>query len=445
LKSNNGNGNTLKKWNQVVARIDNGNGQRGLAHHLRNRREQLKEAVCCWPDLLLKAAQVSLETRINQEFCEFVAELPNECLLKSFGGVGLEDKYRGLWESVRDKFAKKATPVAFEALVRVTPMSEMASEIVASYLRFPRDDYWRRVLRLAREGDDRSQKTIIKAVVSQIAFGKVAVMVPPNRRATFDEDTYCHEDPRKLTVYRTIPWAIADEAVARELADRVEMIIDCLELPEQFGRFLAVVKDREQGLVETLQSNWSKLKEVARRWVPGFGLAKITPDFWGLDPMDVGVIEVTVDPAGREFPALGVTLKGMVCFQGFIDHFEVGTDGVPDLSKWESDRERIFRLAVWSVVAARLWEYATAPEAEAAEYVAKSRSKKSGRKRPVPARFVRLPAGYKASEAAIARAIENRGYAPPPGKTFRMSPPIHERQTPDDYEAMVLVAEAPPL
>jgi hypothetical protein len=136
----------------------------------------------------------------------------------------------------------------------------------------------------------------------------------------------------------------------------------------------------------------------------------------------------------------------MVCFQEFIDHFEVGTDGIPDLSEWGSDGERIFRLAVWSVVAARLWEYATAPETKAADCVAKPRpSEKRGKKRPVPPRFVRLPAGYKPSEEAIQRAIECFGYAPPPGKTFRMSPPIHERQTPEGYEAMVLVAKAPSL
>jgi hypothetical protein len=358
----------------------------------------------------------------------------------------LEDKYRGLWKSVRDKFAEKATPVAFEALVWMAPMSEAASEIIAGYLRFPRDDYWGTILKLARDGDDRSQKTVIKAVVSQMAFEKVPVVVPPNRLEVFGEETYRHEDPRKLMVFRTIPWVIADEAVARDLVKRVERVIGRLEFPERFDQFLAAVKDGEQELVGALRSNWSKLKEVACRWVPGFGLTKIMPDFWGLDPKDVGVIEVTVDPAGREFPALGATLKGFTCFHEFTDQFEVGADGVPDLSKWENKGERIFRLAVWSVVAARLWEYATAPEAEAAEYVAKSRSSEgSGKKRPVPPRFVRLPAGYKASGAAIARAIENRGYAPPPGKTFRMSPPIHERQTPEEYESLVLVAKAPSL
>jgi len=410
-------------------------------------RQEIIEVTRNRPDLLLRMAQVGLgNKKVICEFCKFVSELPNECLLRSFGGVGLADEYLNLWSEVKDKFAKNATPVAFEALVRMTPMSEGASEIITGYIRFPRD-YWRTVLELAREGDDRSQKTIVKTIVSQMAFEKLPVMVPHNRLEVFDEEkTYRHEDPRKLTVFRAVPWVIADEVVARELAERVERVIDRLELPERFGRFLTTVKENEQEFVDALRSDWSELKKVARRWVPGFGLTKITPDFWGLDPMDVGVIEVTVDPTGREFPALGVILKGFVCFHEFTEQFEVGTDGVPDLSEWKSDWERIFRLAVWSVVAARLWEYATAPETKAADYVAKPGSSgKNGKKRPVPPCFVRLPDGYKPSEAAIQRAIECFGYAPPPGKTFRMSPPIHERQEPGEYEPLVMVAKAPSL
>jgi len=409
------------------------------------RRQEIIEVTRNRPDLLLKIAEVGLgNKKVNCKFCDFASELPNECLLKSFGGVDLEDKYRGLWKSVKDKFAKNATPVAFEALVRMTPMSEGASEIITGYLGIQRC-YWADVVRSADMGDERSRETIVRTIFSQFLFGKVP---KPALAVSAGESfgDYVLRDPRRQVVFRVVPWVVGDVETGCVIERRVMRAISCLGINKLFSEFLSKMRERKEEVLKGLRDGWGVLKEVARRWVPGFGLTKITPDFWGLDPKDVGVIEVVVDPTGREFPALGVTLKGVVCFHAFTDQFEVGTDGIPDLSEWENEWERIFRLAVWSVVAARLWEYATAPETKAADYVAKPRpSEKNGKKRPVPPCFVRLPAGYKASKAAIQRAIECFGYAPPPGKTFRMSPPIHERQTPEDYEAMVLVAKAPSL
>jgi len=445
--SNNHDSASKKQWNKVVTSLDDKDVQRGLIHQLKKRSHELTEAVCRWPDLLLKAAQSALGTKANDQFCNFLASLPGECLLRSFGGYGLAEQYSGLRQKVALSFAAYATPEALETLLFGDKISEEISEIIASWaicphFYSPEEDYWQRLFREANNGNDHSQKAVIHFIASQIAFGKMPMPIHFQVLPSFKEETRSCDDPRIRMKFRAVPWVMAAEETTRNAAARMKRIFEKLELPERFSRLVISTAEQEEKLLSTLREKWPRLNEEAKRWVPGFGLTKITPDFWGLDLRDVGVIEITVDPAGREFPALGVDLRCYAYFHEFTDHFEVGVDGVPDLSCWEKWQQS-YRLAIWEVVARRLFDFATAPESKVREQIGTTSRQNTGKKRPVPPRFVRLPNGYKASAAAIERAIENRGYAPPPGKTFRMSPPIHERQTPENYKHLVLVAKAP--
>lgn len=427
----------------MVVALDDKGSQRGLMHHVRSRRDELVRACCTWPDLLLKATHNALGSPYNDEFCDFLADMPEDCLRASIVGLGIEDHYDDLWGKMILRLPATATPRLFESLLMISPMSNVVANFISDWIGAKHDSFWQAQLDRADAGSRHAQEIVKRTIASQIAFGKLPVIVPSHRLSHVELESHVQDDPRKNQTLVEVVWQVTEAKLGKRIATRASEMLNGMTLPRKFQYNLAVFMDHE-GLFCKILERWARLPQEALRWPPGFGLTKVEPDFWKMAPADIGVLEITVDPAGRTFPALGVHLKLAAFYHEFEEDFEVDVNGQPDLSAWPDPQQRAYRMLIWTSVAYAVILYATAPDAPSDKPHKKiGLSVITGQRKPVATRFVRLPQGHKRSRKAEKRALKHRGFLPPDGQTFRMSPPIKERQTAEGYDPITIRVNLP--
>lgn len=465
-----GNGNGVRKrWNQVAATFRDKGGQRGILHHVSKRSDETLAAVCQWPDLLLKMTnQVMMQQDIREdeavEFGGFFAKIPDRCLLASFGRKGLDPKFDNLWEQVRQRFpffVMSGTAISLANTVKSEPNESIAA-IVRGWMSYPQDGVISKLVEWADANpQDAEEQDLLESARWDLArmylcltsCGFVPVVVADARSlgGIVPDDDLVINDPKRTIRLKPVPWVVEDPEIRRRLIAILRKTHQDLSMQPDIMAALENFAKEEEGAVARIREMWRAMVPAMQRWIIGDDLFRL--DF-GTDKdesMSMGVISAIVDPIGYEYPSLGLKLKFYLFGQRWEETLVIGKDGTPQLDQFPADEEHRYQRAF------RLWLCMRAQIAVTAYAIAddeKRECKRSTRQdaetsdlsEPIPPRFPKL--GYhsstgrqdEASDDAKKRCFERFGYDPPTGRTFAMSPPIHERQTTRRYRPIVLEA-----
>lgn len=447
--SRNGEDPRKKPWNRVVIQIETEGGQRGLAHHLKYRRRELTEAVCEWPDLLLKATQTVLSGPSTEEvekgFAEFVLAVPPECLRASFGKRGLPERYDGLHDAVKTLLAESddvATFCTFRAIAGLWAGEDVPTpvvDLICMWLGADRDA-WRALAQVrANPHPDDSWWIEVAALAEHIllalSFAEGGALLPDVVRARdvagWKPRIISLNDPRmsEPLEFRTVPWVVG--APFESIQTALCAATWNLDFPDELlARIKAIaVREEAEGIREKIRSRWSGLPDDVERWLPaGMGLTEVEIVLGAYPKLGVGILGIRVDPSGKTFPSLAMEVDFFCYGRRWTERYTIGADGLIAGLPEELDPHDALRFCVGALVAGVIYDYASTEQGDDRTTSRSGTDGSSGRKsRPSPAMFYHLPAGHRASAAAIERAKACFGGSPPVGMSFRSSPPITAR------------------
>lgn len=464
LKAKNGNGTegngaeSKKGWNVVVVTLENKGSQKGLLHHLQSRCEELAQACCVYPDLLLKATCTVIGTKGEQLFARFLGELSDDCLVRAFGKSDLQPCYEPAWERVRECLADSDLSelvFCFCTFCR----REALLDLVKSFISKPHDRLWASIQEDLQSGDGerwkRAQSIIFNLVQTFLAFDEC-----PTAYFYGDDDWHIDpenlQDPRRPLVISFSKWAFSDQELGSFFIKEVTKVLNLVAVPDRLDRFFEKKAAEEAEIRKEVRRMWLELPNRMGRWVVGGGLTEIEIDF-GPNTETFGLEKITIHPEDKTFPAIGIRLEWFVAGVYFVDELSISNDGQINLFDWRSrsegtdeerlamDRARGLRLLIYQACAKTLYGYACSLGQDRHRQRKKKRAQidrlaaDGERKVAISPHFPRIGRrGKEPTDKNIKRCLEIFQYEPPKGRTLQMSPPLRGRQTKDDYMPIVL-------
>lgn len=447
---------TRKDWNAVATTFydkkpekgKKGKVQKGVLHHVRTRPDQTMAAICEWPELLLKMSQ-SFLTQANDglesvDFLRFFARVPDECLLASFGRVGLDERFEMTWQRVRAALIghiHSGHMIVDLANAIATCECEPISSIVVEWMGTAKSDDFLRAMFALIEGEDgkelavTSKKDMMLIFLAVAKAGRVPTVKLGNQA---DLEPFVVDDPRTRIEFVPLVWKVEDTSIGLKLASLFVEFSELFELDSDRKRFLKELAEDEDRVSSELSQKWAVLRDSMKRWILGNGLFQL--DFSTADEaaLDVGVLGAIANPAGYEFPSFGLELKLFAFGRVWEEAIVIRKDGSIDLSSWPAEGHRLQRgYRLWLAMRAMeaIAKYATKSNGDGNRNTTSSDGDSLGR--PVPPHFRRLgvaPSGklQEASADSEARCLERFGFELPVGYTFAASPSIEAEKRGDD-------------